>query len=110
MANTIQAAEATPAPLIRPKTSRDDRIMIGFILVIGLYLIVALAFPLYAMLSKSFTTYSFDLANFEFQIDKGDGWSAPVTALALNEELDAVKPGKDNYSIIYFGRSKHQNH
>ncbi len=66
--------------------------MIGFILVIGLYLIVALAFPLYAMLSKSFTTYSFDLANFEFQIDKGDGWSAPVTALALNEELDAVKP------------------
>ena len=66
--------------------------MIGFMLVIGLYLIVALAFPLYAMLSKSFSTYSFDLANFEFQVDKGEGWGEPVTALALNEKLQVVKP------------------
>jgi len=65
--------------------------MIGFMLVIGLYLIVALAFPLYAMLSKSFSTYSFDLNNFEFQVDKGEGWSDPVTAQALNEDLQVVK-------------------
>jgi iron(III) transport system permease protein len=66
--------------------------MIGFMLVIGLYLIVALAFPLYAMLSKSFTTFSFDLGNFEFQVDSGEGWSEPVTAQALNKKLQAVKP------------------
>ncbi len=66
--------------------------MIGFMLVIGLYLIVALALPLYAMLSKSFSTYSFDLSNFEFAVNKGEGWSEPVTALALNQELQVVKP------------------
>ncbi len=86
----MSAADA--APVIHPKTSKDDRTMIGFMLVIGLYLIIALAFPLYAMLSKSFTTFSFDLSNFEFQVDKGDGWSDPVTALALNQSLQAVKP------------------
>jgi iron(III) transport system permease protein len=80
------------APLIRPKTSKDDRTMILFMLVIGLYLIVALAFPLYAMLSKSFSTYSFDLSNFEFQVDSGEGWSDPVTAQVLNEKLNVVAP------------------
>ena len=49
--------------------------MVGFILVICLYLLITLAFPLYAMLSKSFSTYAFDLTNFEFQINTGDGWS-----------------------------------
>jgi len=89
------AAEITAtasAPIIRPKTSKDDRTMIGFMLVIGLYLIIALAFPLYAMLSKSFSTFSFDLSNFEFQVDTGDGWGEPVTALALNQKLQVVKP------------------
>jgi len=38
--------------------------MMAFMLVIGLYLIVTLAFPLYAMLSKSFSTFAFDLDNF----------------------------------------------
>jgi len=66
--------------------------MIGFMLVIGLYLIVALAFPLYAMLSKSFTTFTFDLDNFEFQVNTGEGWSEPITARSLNQELQSVKP------------------
>ncbi|MDJ0955663.1 MAG: putative 2-aminoethylphosphonate ABC transporter permease subunit, partial [Arenicellales bacterium] len=39
---------------VKPKSSRDDWQMRFFMLVIGLYLLVALAFPLYAMLSKSF--------------------------------------------------------
>jgi len=77
----------SPAPLIKPRTSRDDRIMIGFILVICLYLLITLALPLYAMLSKSFSTFSFDLANFEFQVDTGSGWGDPVSAAALNERL-----------------------
>ena len=91
MSNTAEMPVTDSAPVIRPKTSKDDRTMIGFMLVIGLYLIVALAFPLYAMLSKSFSTYSFDLNNFEFQVDKGEGWSDPVTAQALNEDLQVVK-------------------
>ena len=61
--------------------------MIGFILVICLYLLITLALPLYAMLSKSFSTFSFDLVNFEFQVDDGNGWSESVSAAALNERL-----------------------
>lgn len=85
-------ASATAAPLIKPKTSKDDRIMAGFILVICLYLLVTLAFPLYAMLSKSFSTYAFDLTNFEFQINTGDGWSEPFSAAAQNEKVQKFKP------------------
>jgi len=39
---------------IRQKPSRDDRQMLAFMLVIACYLVVALALPLYAILSKSF--------------------------------------------------------
>ncbi len=64
--------------------------MTGYMLVIGLYLIIALALPLYAMLSKSFSTFAFDLGNFEFQVNTGDGWSEPVSALSLNQQLNLV--------------------
>lgn len=37
------------------KMSRDDRQMFGFMAVIAIYLMVALAFPLYAVLAKSFS-------------------------------------------------------
>ena len=85
--NTASLSDRPAAPLIKPKTSKDDRIMVGFILVICLYLLVTLAFPLYAMLSKSFSTFTFDLGNFEFQVDDGSGWSEPVTAASLNATL-----------------------
>ena len=49
-------------PEIKPKLSRDDIIMRGGMIVIALYLLVSLAFPLWAMLSKSFSTYHFDLS------------------------------------------------
>ncbi|WP_020592075.1 putative 2-aminoethylphosphonate ABC transporter permease subunit [Kiloniella laminariae] len=39
---------------VKPKASSDDWTMRAFMLMIGTYLVVALAFPLYAMLSKSF--------------------------------------------------------
>ncbi len=57
--------EMSPAPIIRPKSSKDDRLMAGFMIVIALYLVIALAFPLYAMLSKSFTTAAYDLKKFK---------------------------------------------
>ncbi len=92
--NTDAAAmvDSSPAPRIRAKTSKDDRIMLGFILVICLYLLITLAFPLYAMLSKSFSTFAFDLANFEFQVNTGEGWSEPVTAAKLNAKLNKFGP------------------
>ena len=89
----MSAADGTVSPAaapVRPKLSRDDRVMRGYMVAISLYLIVALALPLYAMLSKSFSTYAFDLTGFEFQVDTGEGWGAPVTAAALNEKLNAV--------------------
>ena len=49
----MSAAAAGVAPTVRPKVSRDEWTMRAFMVVIGLYLLVALAFPLYAMLSKS---------------------------------------------------------
>jgi len=39
---------------VRPRASRDDRQRLIFIIIIGCYLLVTLAFPLYAILSKSF--------------------------------------------------------
>ncbi|MGI9413681.1 MAG: ABC transporter permease subunit, partial [Hyphomicrobiales bacterium] len=89
MTATDSAVSRQAAP-VRPRLSRDDRMMRGYMVAIALYLIVALALPLYAMLSKSFSTYAFDLTAFAFQVDKGEGWGEPVTAAGLNGTLKAV--------------------
>ena len=89
---------AAPLPRVRPKTSRDDRIMVAFMAVIGLYLVISLALPLYAVFSRSVSTFYFDLDNFEFQVNRGDGWSAPVAASRLNDQLRAVAPQELNTS------------
>ncbi len=60
-------------PEIKPKLSRDDIIMRGGMIVIALYLVVSLVFPLWVMLSKSFSTYRFDLSAYEFQVSDADG-------------------------------------
>jgi iron(III) transport system permease protein len=90
-------AELTPPPgkPLRARLGRDDIIMRGYMLAIAVYLIVALAMPLYVMLSKSFSTYGFDLATYEFQVSDEAGVFAapPVSADALNRELGAVAPG-----------------
>ena len=39
---------------VKPKISRDDWQMMMFMVIIGAYLVFSLAFPLYAILSKSF--------------------------------------------------------
>jgi iron(III) transport system permease protein len=90
------AADTTP-PRGRPprvQLGRDDFVMRGYMLVIAVYLVIALALPLYAMLSKSFSTYSFDLAAYEFQVSDEAGVFAapPVSAEALNAEVGAVAP------------------
>ena len=97
MTVTAEAALPKARPEGKPlkaRLGRDDFVMRGFMAVIALYLIVALALPLYAMLSKSFSTYRFDLTAYEFQVsdEAGNFESAPVTAAALNEALQAVPP------------------
>ena len=77
---------------LRTKMSGEAWGMRGLLLVIALYLLVTLALPLYAMLSKSFSTYSFDLSTYELQVSDEDGVfdATPVSAQALNERLKAV--------------------
>jgi len=77
-----------PGRAIKLKLDRDATIKRGFMAVIGLYLIVALALPLYAMLSKSFVTYSFDLTRYEFQASDTAGlFGPPMTAASINDRL-----------------------
>lgn len=88
--------EAPYLPLVgkrlRQESSRDDRIKLGVMAVIGLYLIVALGAPLFIMLSKSLSTYRFDLTAFEFQVsdETRANWGPVVTADALNQKLGVV--------------------
>ncbi|MGB3146333.1 MAG: putative 2-aminoethylphosphonate ABC transporter permease subunit [Paracoccaceae bacterium] len=76
---------------VKLKLDRDGAIKLLFMGVIALYLVVALALPLYTMLSKSFVTYSFDLTRYEFQVSEEDGTFSdpPVTALDLNAATGA---------------------
>ena len=74
-------------PTVRAKVSRDDWAMRGFMLAIALYLVVALALPLYAMFSKSFELYSFNLNQVAFQVDEGSGWGPEETAAEIAQRL-----------------------
>ncbi|AEH83450.1 putative iron uptake ABC transporter permease protein (plasmid) [Sinorhizobium meliloti SM11] len=80
-----------PGRAVRQQISGDDWLKRAVMLVVGIYLVVALALPLFVMLSKSFSTYTFDLHQFEFQVSdqSGQGWSDPVTAAALNAAVAA---------------------
>lgn len=49
-----EVTNSTPLKVVKPKASRDDWTMRAFMVMIGAYLLIALAFPLYTMLSKSF--------------------------------------------------------
>ncbi|OUS36136.1 iron ABC transporter permease [Rhodobacterales bacterium 56_14_T64] len=70
---TTDLTQLPPGPVIKRKLSRDDIVMRGGMVVIALYLVVTLAFPLYAMLSKSFSTYHFELSNYEMQVSDQEG-------------------------------------
>ena len=50
-----------PKGVVKAKLSRDDIIMRGGMIVIALYLVISLVFPLYSMFSKSFSTFQYDL-------------------------------------------------
>ncbi len=77
--------------IVKPKLGRDDWAQRSFMLVIGLYLIIALALPLYAMLSKAFTTYHFDLSQFEVQVSDEAGNFGPVQSIAELNDLPIIE-------------------
>ena len=47
------------------KKSRDDYLTLFFISIIGFYILISLAFPMYAILSKSFENKDGDFIGFE---------------------------------------------
>lgn len=89
MADTSNSARLK-LPVVKQRIGRDDWTMRAYMVVIAVYLVVALALPLYVMMSKSFETYRFELSQFEVQVDKGDGWGAATTVDALNQKIKAI--------------------
>ena len=90
MSTAIETAKPFPTgPFLKPRMSRDDWVMRGYMIAIAIYLIVALALPLYAMLSKAFETSRFDLSQFQVQAsDEAGAFDAsPVSLDKLNAEL-----------------------
>ncbi|MCK8484240.1 putative 2-aminoethylphosphonate ABC transporter permease subunit [Aliiroseovarius sp. S2029] len=92
MADVTDYANLPDGPVVKGKLSRDDIMMRGGMLVIALYLVVTLAFPLYAMLSKSFSTYRFDLSQYEFQVSDENGVfdGTVLNGAELNAQTGAI--------------------
>ena len=84
MTELASTVDAVPAERIRPKASRDDWQMRAFMLVIGLYLLVALAFPLYAMLSKSFQNDDGEFIGFE---NYAEYFGTPALTYSINNSI-----------------------
>src|SRR5690606_19276416 len=90
-----KATATLPAgPQVRLRIDRDGWIKRAFMAVIALYLVAALALPLFTMLSKSFVTYRFDLGRYEFQVsdEAGTAWGDPISGAALAEALGRFAP------------------
>ncbi|MGY9011728.1 MAG: putative 2-aminoethylphosphonate ABC transporter permease subunit [Rhodobacterales bacterium] len=81
-------------PIVKGKISRDDILMRGGMAVIALYLLITLVLPLYAMFSKSFSTYRIELAQYEVQVsDEAGQFFTPTFTLAdRNQQIAAVLP------------------
>jgi iron(III) transport system permease protein len=68
------AAGAAAAPRIKPRLGRDDWLLRALMAVIGLYLLITLALPLWAMLSKSFEAYELRLGQIAVEGWDGVSW------------------------------------
>ncbi len=70
--------------IVKAKTSRDDKQMLGFMLIIVCYLVVALALPLYAILSKSFKNHDGDFIGFANYLEY---FSTPALTYSIQNSL-----------------------
>lgn len=86
------ALGAPSAPLIRPKTGRDDRLMLAFVLMIGAYLVVSLALPLSFMLWKSTEVRAFAYGAVDLQVDAGQGFVSLGTLEQAAPRLGLAPP------------------
>lgn len=75
-------------PVVKGKLSRDAYLMRGLMIVIAFYLVVTLALPLWAMLSKSFSIFKYDLSAYEVQVsnEAGNFDTPPQILDTLNEQ------------------------
>ena len=69
---------------LKPKLSRDDWLMRGLIAMIGIYLLVTLVLPLYAMLSKSFKNNDGEFIGLSNYIDY---FSTPALSSSIYNSL-----------------------
>lgn len=79
----IAERAARPAA-IKPKLSTDDWTMRAFMVVIGLYLVTALAMPLYVMLSKSFENRKGEFIGIENYLEY---FGTPALSYSINNSL-----------------------
>ncbi|NNE79308.1 MAG: putative 2-aminoethylphosphonate ABC transporter permease subunit [Silicimonas sp.] len=89
-------ATALPdGPVIKGRLSRDDVIMRLGMVVIAIYLVATMVLPLWAMLSKSFSTFKFDLSGYEIQVsdEAGSFEGTILTPAELNAELGVLELG-----------------
>ena len=77
-------ADVLTAPVVKAKASRDDWTMRAFIAVIGLYLVCALALPLYSMLSKSLESHDGAFVGISNYIEY---FSTPALAYSIHNSL-----------------------
>ena len=94
MSMSAQAQPLRTGPAPKAKMSRDDWVMRGYMIAIGIYQIVALALPLYAMLSKAFETSLFELSQFQVQVsdEAGNFNTDPVRLDEINARLGKLSP------------------
>ena len=90
----MAATALPPGRTTRIRLDGDAWAKRGFIAIIALYLVVALALPLYAMLSKAFSTFQFDLGRYEFQVSDAAGTfdGTIVTGAELNATAGVYAP------------------
>lgn len=99
-------------PAIRPRSGRDDRIMLAFVAMIGLYLIVSLALPLGLMLWKSTEVRSFAYDAFEVEVDTGSGFESlgtiedAASRLGLTDQVAQARRGPSMTAATLFQRGQ----
>ncbi|HEX6143811.1 MAG TPA: putative 2-aminoethylphosphonate ABC transporter permease subunit [Geminicoccaceae bacterium] len=81
-------ADATGPARVRPGIGRDQWALRALAVVIGLYLLITLAFPLWAMLSKSITTYAFRFELIEVEASDGGDWMPLGSLATLTGDLE----------------------
>ncbi len=75
---------ALAAPVVRAKSSRDDWIMRAYMVAVGLYLVIALALPLYTMLSKSFRNHDGDFVGLANYLEY---FGTPALSYSINNSI-----------------------